>query len=274
MQGRRVELHELEVGHGRAGRHRHGDTVAGGQRRIGRHRIQLPGAAAGQDDVAGPHHQGGDRVGRQPDHARHPSAFEMQRQRQPAFVHGHVRVADGGGDQGPLDLVAGGVAAGVDDPGQGVAAFPGQRQGGAGAAVAEPVEGGAQGHQFPEPGRALADEDPHRFGVAQPAAGRERVGEVQLGRVVGRQRRRHAALGVAGGRCRQLALGQHGDGQPGLGRGPGGGEAGDARAEDQDVDWGQVSSEMRSNGPSGPVTGASSGRAPAGCGRRRGRWSA
>ena len=45
-------------------------------------------------------------------------------------------MADGGGDQGPLDLVAGGVAAGVDDPGQGVAAFPGQGQGEVGAAVA------------------------------------------------------------------------------------------------------------------------------------------
>ena len=58
VEGRGVELHELDVGHGRAGRQGHRHPVAGGQRRVGGDGEQLAGAAAGQHDVAGPHDDG------------------------------------------------------------------------------------------------------------------------------------------------------------------------------------------------------------------------
>ena len=90
--------------------------------------------------------------------------------------------------------------------------------------------------------RALVDEDAHRLLVAQAGAGRQRVGEVQVGRVlVGAEHRGDAALGPARGGLRQRALGQHaerqrrrrpaGTGQPHRGR-----QAGDATPEDQDVE--------------------------------------
>ena len=83
---------------------------------------------------------------------------------------------------------------------------------------------------------ALGHEHLHRLDVAQPGAGRERVGEVQLGRVGRGQRGGDAALRVAGRRQRQLALRQHDRRQPlpsGLERGR---ETGDAAPEHENVD--------------------------------------
>jgi hypothetical protein len=54
VERRGVELHELEVGHRRPGRQRHGDPVPGRQGRVGGHREQLSRPAAGQHDVPGP----------------------------------------------------------------------------------------------------------------------------------------------------------------------------------------------------------------------------
>ncbi len=55
VQRRRVELHELEVGHRHARPQRHGDAVAGRLGRVGGDGEQLAGPARGQQDVAGPH---------------------------------------------------------------------------------------------------------------------------------------------------------------------------------------------------------------------------
>ena len=77
------------------------------------------------------------------------------------------------GDQRPLDLGAGGVAAGVGDAVAVVAALAGQRE----LAVAGAVEAGAERDQLADRGRTLAHEHPHRGLVAEPGAGDERVGE-------------------------------------------------------------------------------------------------
>ena len=131
-------------------------------------------------------------------------------------------------------------AAGVDDAGVRVAALAGQQQLARGVAV----EDGAEGDQLVDPGRALVDQHPHGVGVAQPGAGGQRVGQVQVGRVgVAAQHRGHAALGPPGGRLVQLALGQHADpqavdvGGPHRGR-----QAGDADPEDQQVEDSRPSS--------------------------------
>ena len=59
-----VELHELEVGDRDARAHGHGDAVAGGERGVGGDGEALPGAAGGDEHVAGPHRRG--TVGRDP----------------------------------------------------------------------------------------------------------------------------------------------------------------------------------------------------------------
>ena len=90
---------------------------------------------------------------------------------------------------------------------------------------------------------ALVDEDPHGLLVAQPGAGGQGVGQVQVGRVlVAAEHRGDAALGPAGGRLRQRALGQDAEGQrrsarrDGSGEPDRGGQPGDAAAQDQDVE--------------------------------------
>ena len=51
--------------------------------------------------------------------------------------------------------------------------------------------------QFPHVTRSILHEDVHRFGVAEPVAGGERIGRVERGRIIRADGRRHAALGVA-----------------------------------------------------------------------------
>jgi hypothetical protein len=89
---------------------------------------------------------------------------------------------------------------------------------------------------------ALVDQDPHGVDVAQAGAGLERVGQVEVGRVlVGREDGGDAALGPAGGRLVQVGLGQDPDPQAGAtGGADGGREAGDPAAEDEEVE-GQAS---------------------------------
>ena len=101
-----------------------------------------------------------------------------------------------------------------------------------------PVEDGAEGDQLVDPGRPLVDEHPHRVGVAQPGAGGQGVGQVEVGRVgVAAQHRGHPALRPPGGGLGQLALGQDADPQPvDVGRPHRGRQAGDAGPEDQQVE--------------------------------------
>ena len=85
---------------------------------------------------------------------------------------------------------------------------------------------------------SLVDEDADGVDVAQAGAGRERVGEVEVGGVgVAGEHRGDAALGPAGGGLVELALGEHADpqaecvGRPHRGRQPR-----HAAAEDQQVE--------------------------------------
>ena len=74
----------------------------------------------------------------------------------------------------------------------------------------------------------FVDEHPHGVDVAQPGAGRQRVGQVEVGGVgVAAEHGGHAALGPAGGGLLELGLGEHADphavdlGGPHRGRQPG-----------------------------------------------------
>ena len=133
VQRRRVELHELHVGHGDARPQCHGDPVAGGLAWVGRDGEELAGTTGGQHDVVGPDldHGAPRGQGRDPDAA---PTLNQEIEGEPPLEHGAGRSV-GGVDQRPLHLGAGGGAAGVHDAGAGVAALAGQRQVPAGLAV-------------------------------------------------------------------------------------------------------------------------------------------
>jgi hypothetical protein len=221
-----VELDELDVGHGGAGGKGHGDAVAGGQRRVGGDREQLTGAAAGQHHGVGLEAEGCAGV---------VEAFDA-----PAAPGGHDEPgdepvladldsgADDGGEEGPFDLEAGGVPAGVDHPGGGVAAFPGECEG----AARRLVEDGPDGHQLTQRLGTLGAQDAYRLRVAEAATGGDRVGEVQLWGVRVGQGGGDTPLRVAGGRRGQLSLGHQHHAVPGRGEAERDRQTGHPRAED------------------------------------------
>ena len=132
--------------------------------------------------------------------------------------------------------------------------WPHRRRGPPGAGSAHPrgpgpgpgglaVELHPQGDQLMDPGRPLVDQDADGLLVAEPGAGGQGVGQMQVGRVlVAAEHGGHAALGPAGGGLGEDALGQHaqrGRRPPGRrqsGQPDGGREAGHPAAQDQDVE--------------------------------------
>ena len=137
-------------------------------------------------------------------------------------------------DQGPADLAAGRVAAGVGDPVTVVAALAGQQD----LAGRVAVELRTQGDQLADPLRALGDEGGDRRDVAEPDAGHEGVVQVLLGRVRRVDRRGDAALRPGGRALVEHRLGDEQDRVDLLAEPQSGGQPGDAGADDDDVDVG------------------------------------
>ena len=202
----RVELHELDVGHGHPG-----------PQAPWRCRRRWPRAGWWSRRRAGPAPPvasstcGRANLGRAPDWSsavtpthRPPSSI---RSRANVFSCSAAAVRWHGGDQRPLDLDAGGRTAGVHDARQAVPALASQLQA---RPCSSTVEHGAQRDQLVDPARTFVDQHPDRVGVAQPGARGQRVGQVQVGRVgVLVQHRGHAALRPAGRGLVELALGEH-----------------------------------------------------------------
>ena len=110
-----------------------------------------------------------------------------------------------GVDERPLDLGSGGGAAGVHDARQRVPALPRQLE----LAVRIAVEGGAESDELVHAGRALVDEHPHGVDVAEPGAGGQRVGQVEVRGVgVAAEHGGHPALRPARGGLLELGLGE------------------------------------------------------------------
>ena len=237
---RRVELDELQVAQGRAGPQGERHAVAGRHRRVGGLGEHLAEAAGGEHD--GPAVHRADAVADAlADHVQgHPrdAAVLGEQQVDGEGVLDHLdlgRPLDGG-DQRPLDLRAGGVAAGVRDPVAVVATLPGQRQ----LAVGAVVEVGAERDQLADRLGALLDEDPHRVEVAGTGAGHEGVELVLLGGVPRPERGGDAALRPLRGAGGEDVLGddQHLVATRSAERllePERGGEPGDAGADDDDV---------------------------------------
>ncbi len=230
-----VELEELHVGDGRSGPPRHGHAVAGPDVRAGGVEVDLAGAAGGQH--RDPRRDGGDGpAGAGEDVGAHRAVGAAQPQLAAGDEidrHGVLDDADApgvaGGQQGPLHLAAGGVL-GVGDAAARVAPLAGEVE--AGAVV---VELDAQREEPADPLRPL----PHRhldgLAVAQAGARHQRVLDVQLELVVEPEDAGDAPLRVLGGALRPLPLGedQH---RAVAGDLEGEAEAGDAAAQDQEVD--------------------------------------
>ena len=213
VQRRRVELEELDVGHRHPGPQGHGDAVAGGLERVGRDRVELARAAGGQHHLAGPDLAAVPSGSRAPPRAQRPPSTIRSRANHCSRTAAAVpRAAD---DERPLDLGAGGGPAGVQDAGGGVPAFAGQGQ------IARPPRGRtrAQRDQLatrpgPSSTSTRTASTSHRPAPAARVSARWRSVESSSPPSDGG----HAALGPAGGRLRQLGLGQDADPQPGVPR--------------------------------------------------------
>src|SRR5690606_30411578 len=136
---------------------------------------------------------------------------------------------------------------GVDDPGDGVAAFAGQVQ--VSSFVA--VELRSEADQLLDPTRPLVDQHAHGVEVAEPGSGGQRVGQVQVDLFgVAAQRGGDPALGPAGRRLLQQALGQYPGVQAVLVARPDGRrQPGDTAAEDEEV---QLAGRGSGHGRRGP----------------------
>jgi hypothetical protein len=144
---------------------------------------------------------------------------------------GDAGVGADGGVQRPLDLRAGGVAAGVHDAVGGVPALAGEQQPARGVAV----EGGAPVDELVQPRRPLGDQGLHRVGLAQPDTGHLGVARVRVGGVGRVEHGGDAPLRPAGGAVVDPHLGHDGDRQarrPGV---QGDAQPGDAGADDAHV---------------------------------------
>ncbi len=229
-----VELHELQVGDLGSRAQGERDTVAGGDRGVGRGGEDLAHAAGRQDDRGGvhgahavvlalAHHVQG--------HARGTAVGVREEIQDERVLDGAHAPRTNRLDQRAGDLRAGRVAARVRDPAPVVAALAGELQ----AALLRLVEVGARLDEPAHGVRALGDEDPHRVLVAQPGARDQGVGQVLLGGVALAEGRGDAALRPAGGAVVEAGLGDDDRGQTGGLAAQGRGQTGDAGADDDDV---------------------------------------
>ncbi len=232
VQRGRVELEELDVRHRHPGAQRHGHPVTGGFGRVGRHRVELPRTSRGQHHLGGPDLLHG-ALGVEGHHAHTPAALDDQVEREPLLEH-RRRAAPHGGDQGPLHLGPGGGSPGVQDPGGGMAAFPGQGEITAGFAV----EHRAEADQLVDATGPLVHEHPHGVDVTQPGPGCQGVGQMEVGGVlVAAHRGGDAPLGPARRRLGQVGFGEHAHPEARRrGQSDNGGQARHPGAEDEDVE--------------------------------------
>ena len=233
VQRGRVELHELDVGHGHAGPQRHGDAVAGRLDRVRGDGVELAGAAGGEQHVAAAHLDVRAVLADRRDTPAHrpPSTRRSRAKVRSSTVAAVSRTAATSARSISMPVAA--------PPAWTMRAteWPPSR-----ARASSPcgvdVEHGAEGDELVHAVGSLVDEHAHGVDVAQPVAGGERVGEVEVGGVgIGAaEHGGHAALGPPGRRHVEGGLGEHADPHA-QARGPHRGrQAGDAGAEDEQVE--------------------------------------
>ena len=200
-----MELHELHVAELGPRAIGQGQSVAGGHGRVGGFAIDLAGPAGGQDRLLGPDERLA--VLLVPDdRAAAGAGVREQVDREGLLPDLDVIEPGEAFGHGPHDLLAGGVAQGVDDAVVAVAALAAQGQ-----AASDRVEVRAPADQFLDPLRGLADHPLHDLGIAERAAGLERVGYVVFETVFRIDHARNAALGVGAIGDLQAVLGDDQD---------------------------------------------------------------
>ena len=220
VQGGRVELHELHVGHGRAGAVRHGDPVAGGNVRVAGVEVDLAGPSRGKERDAGG--EGLHRAALDVQHVRAQAAVFVELFLQHlrlgdevdgdmVFVDGDVVVRQGRLDQGALDLAAGDVL-GVQDAPLAVPPLAGEVVRLAARVLGEldpPLD------QVGDHLGAVLNHTAHHLFVADAGAGHQGILDVGVEGVLGRGDRGDPPLRVVGGGLRYIAFGEQGNGPVG-----------------------------------------------------------
>ena len=224
---RRVELNELEVSDPGAAVPRQGDTITGGDRRVGGLPEDLPGATGGNQHGGSFHRVGAAFIFVRGTHAL---AVPNQQAGHPrvalhadARLHGHLV------PQRAANFTAGRVGR-VHHAAEAMRALAAERE----LAGWFAIEARATGHQLARVAHAVFDQHANRRLQAQPITGRHGVGRMQVWRVARAQRRGDAALRVAGVALGGIGLGENEDvtGQRQIG---GRAQSRDAAANDQEI---------------------------------------
>ena len=202
-QSCRVELVELDVGDLRPRFEGKRDPIAGGNFWVGGVRKQSPGAPCCEHNVLRFVHFVFAGLQVHAPHAHDASAVQQQPGRQGVVEHRYRRVG-GGGAQGGFDLRACAVAAGVEDARVAVGRLSPKRH-----LAAQRIEGNAVAHEVLDACRRLRAKHPSRFLIDQPGSGRDRIGQVLLGRVQRPNGGRDAALRPTRVAVINAPLGEH-----------------------------------------------------------------
>jgi hypothetical protein len=228
-EGGGVELVELHIGDGGSGAVGHGDTVAGGDGRIGGVGVDLTGSSAGEERGAGMNvedasfaieKRGSDDVAVEGKEIDACGPFHKADVWEGAYV---AKERDG-------DLAAGGITVGVEDARAGVCALAGEHQ----FAVLA-IEGGTPGEEFFYAAGALFDENAGGFWVDEAVACGEGVFVVKGHVFVTSDSDGDSALCVSGVGLGELFLGDDEDGTC-PGEADGRAESGDSGSDDEEVD--------------------------------------
>ena len=204
-QHRRVELHELEVGHARARQERHGHPVAARDERV-RGLSKQMARAAGGDERAPRAHRGRHAVAVDERRAHARAVLQIERQRQRVLEHADAGVGRHAAPQHPADLAARGVARMEHAP-HAVRGLAAQRR----PALRVAIEGRAPLHQLGHVPRTVGDQRVHGPRIAEAVSRGDGVACVKLRGVIGAHRRGDAALCVPGVALARMGLAEDGN---------------------------------------------------------------
>ena len=219
LEDRRVELHELHVGHGRARSDTDCHGIADLADRVRGTSPQCRRAAHCQDGSPGCNRA----VGR--DHTEAAPAIDPQAQDGRRFSHCDPVGSGHSPPQKARDCPAGLGALDARDSSAGMA----------GLQIHLRVERNSQRDELTDALRALLHQNLDRARTAEVAAGALRVDPVQVGGVIVADRTRNPALGMPARRVGAVAFGQHQHTCASLGRRQSGRQAGRTGTYDEDV---------------------------------------
>ena len=217
-----MELHELHVGQDRAGFVGDGQTVAGGDFRIGGFAIDLAEASGGEKNGGGANF-----VKRAIDFVKEAdpngaAVFKNQASGERVCAKMEMRNLVRASEKSAADFAAGRVPVGMQDAGAAVRGFPGESEFGAGS-----IEFGAPFDELCNVFRAFFDQECYRFGAAEAVARAESVLLVQTDFVFVAERYGDATLRPSCGGIAEIGFGEDQD-ATGAAEFNGGAQTGDA----------------------------------------------